>query len=338
MTPRLMPRAAAACLVLAWLLAAALPVSGQTPAVLLPRALSGSDVPAALGLPAGTRVAAWGDADEALRLLRESKPALAALPPRAAAEAMAAGLLTPLATASEHPDRLRLPADPEARFARPWLWTATGIAHDAYAPLPAPASLKQLWMPAYAEKVALPADPERVLPLTLMLLGWPPDEADAKRVKQTCDFLGRITRTAQTGFSPAWRPLADGSAAIGIFDASDAVLADRDAALPRTAFDLPGDGFLLQPLYLVVPAADSGAGQPFVAALLAPEVQAKAADRLGFLPADPAALPLLPQDLASSPLASLPPETLAKGRVVVPSQDALQRWRACWRSLRPAAQ
>lgn len=332
----LMPRAAAAGLVLAWLLAAALPVSGQTPAVLLPRALFGSDVPAALGLPAGTRVATWGDADEAMRRLRESKPALAALPPRAAAEAIAAGLLAPLA-AGEHPDWLRLPADPEARFARPWLWTATGIAHDAYAPLPAPASLKQLWMPAYSEKVALPADPERVLPLTLMLLGWPPEEADAKRLKQTCDFLGRITRSAQTGASPAWRPLADGSATIGIFDASDAVLVDRDAALPRTAFDLPADGFLLQPLYLVVPSADSGAGQPLAAALLTPEIQARAADRLGFLPADPAALPLLPQDLASSPLASLPSETLAKGRIVVPSQDALQRWRACWRSLRPAS-
>ncbi len=103
------------------------------------------------------------------------------------------------------------------------------------------------------------------------------------------------------------------------------------------AFELPADGFLLQPLFLVVPAAASGEGQPLAAALLAPEAVAKAADRLGYLPADPAALPLLPQELAASPLALLPSETLDKGRVVIPAKDTLDRWRSGWKALRQSA-
>jgi len=337
MRPSLLSRAAAACLVLVCLLWTVLPASGQNLAVLMPRALSGADIPSTLGLPTAARVLPWRDPDEALRLLRETRPALAVLPARAASEALAAGLLAPLAQVSESPARLRLPADAEARYARPWLWTATGIAHDAYAPLPERPSLKLLWMPPFAGKAALPDDPERVLPLTFMLLGWPADEADAKKVRQACDFLDRIVKNAQVGADPSWSPLADGSAAIGIFDASDAILADRDASLPRDAFELPADGFLLQPLYLVVPAATSGEGQPLAAALLTPEAVAKAADRLGYLPADPGVLPQLPQDIAASPLATLPPETLDKGRVVIPAKDALERWRAGWKALRRTA-
>lgn len=310
-----------------------LPAAGQT--VLVPQGLTGPDAVQALGLPATTRALAWRDADEALRLLREARPVLAVLPARAAAEAVETGLLAPLGQESASPARLRLPADQEARLARPWLWTATGLGHDAYAPLPAPSSLKELWMPASAGRVALPGDPERVLPLTLLLLGWEAVEGDAAKVDQACAFLGRITRSAHVGADPSWLPLADGSAAIGIFDASDAVLADRDATLPRAAFALPADGFLLQPLYLVVPATAGAQGQALAASLLAPAAQAAAADRLGFLPVDAAALPLLPPDLAASALASQPSETLDKGRVVLPSPRAMREWRACWKGLRP---
>jgi len=322
-----------ACLLLCLLLPAR-PILGQTTA-LLPRGLTAPETAAALGLPAGRRVAAWRDADEALQLLRETRPAVAVLPARAASEALAAGLLAPLAQASDSPAALRLPADPEARLARPWLWSATGLGHDAYTPLPAPVSLKQLWMPAFAGRSALPDDPERVLPLTLLLLGWDAAEGDAAKVGQACAFLGRITRGARTGAAPSWLPLADGSAALGIFDADDAVLANRDAALPRAAFALPEDGFLLQPLFLAVPKDAGAEGQTLAASLLAPKVQATAADRLAVLPADPAALALLPQDLAASPLAVLPPETLGKGRLVLPSPQALAAWRACWKGLAP---
>ncbi|EPR39988.1 spermidine/putrescine ABC transporter periplasmic spermidine/putrescine-binding protein PotD [Desulfovibrio sp. X2] len=310
--------------------------AGQ-PVVLLPAALAGSL--ASLGLPGSPQAVVWHDANEALRLLQAgpqgSPPALAVLPARAADEAVRQGLLAPLPPeeAAASPDSLRLPSDPDANLARPWLWDATGIGYDALAASP-PASLKELWMPGHAGSVALPDDAERVMEMTLLLLGYPADDADPGHIDQARQFLSGLVPRALVGASPAFAPLADGSAGIGIFNATDVARARRDAVLPRADFAAPEDGFLLRPLYVVLPKTASADAQALAQALLTPEAEVRAAAASLMAPADPAAVSLLPPELRALPPASLSPETLRLGRLALPTPDALAAYRAAWKALR----
>ena len=225
-------------------------------------------------------------------------------------------------------------ADPDNRFAVPWMWGSTGLGYDRNAVLAripeAPFdSLALLFDPANAAKLAdcginIIDSANEVVPAALMYLGRPAystDPADLAAAKEVLMKIRPFVKTITTSGYPD--RLADGEICFvfgysgDMFNAAArAKETGRDADI---RYSVPREGIIawIDTLAIPVDAPHADSAYAFIDFMLAPENAASATNLVNYANANSAATPLVKAEIRDNP-GIYPPDEIKRHLTLSP--------------------
>lgn len=204
--------------------------------------------------------------------------------------------------------------DPGNRYAAPYTWQVYGIGYRKSAVRTTPTSWHDLFTdPAYAGRIALPADPATLYRIAARTLGSGPDAIAATDVPALTALLkAQLPRIKQFH-------LGDGpdlllGKTVDLVASFNGDLAQVLLEDPDLGFVLPADGSELTCDSLCVPvqSANAAGAHQFIDYLLSSQAGMRVLETIVFPTPNRAAKALMPTDYQSSPVLYPPPQALAK--------------------------
>jgi len=210
------------------------------------------------------------------------------------------------------PRFLSLRADPDNKFAVPYLGASTGIGyHKPSLPNP-PQRWADLFNPAFLAplkgKLSILDDAREAAAIALMALGLPPNSSNPEHIAKAASLL-----TSQKPFVACYDSESfEDKLAAGICHAVHGYAGDFVAVMkdnPKIAFTLPAEGsvFNMDCFCLLAESRNQSLAHRFLDFILRPEIAARISSATGYPSANAAATPLIPESLRNHPCFQIPP-------------------------------
>lgn len=135
--------------------------------------------------------------------------------------------------------------DPEEKYCVPFIWGVTGIFYNnQYFPAQTIKKWSDLWQPRFKNQLLMLDDTREVFSMTLLSLGYSPNDRDPKHIKQAYLKLKTLIQNIKVfSTETVVSILIDEDATVGMAWNGDAFKAAQEN--PHVQFMFPQDGFVI---------------------------------------------------------------------------------------------
>lgn len=252
------------------------------------------------------------------------------------------GLLQPLDRellpnlAGLDPQLLDKPYDPGNRYSLPYMWGSTGIGvNTAVIPAGEVTAWEDLWQPRYERQLLLQDDMREVFHMALKIKGYSSNSREPAEIEAAFNLLKKLMPNVLLFNSDSPRlPFLAGEVNLGMIWNGEVWMArqenpDIDYIYPREGANLWVDSFVIP-----TTARNRENAHAFINFMLRPDVARLCVEENGYATAVLAALPLLAEEVRSSPIIFPPAETIAAGEFQSDVGEALPIYQKFWEQLR----
>lgn len=230
------------------------------------------------------------------------------------------------------------PYDPGFQYHVPLVWGATGIFYNKLWIKHPPSSWKGLWQPAFINQLMLLDDMRDVFAISLISLGYEPNDTDPKHIEQAYQHLLHLVPNIKLFASNAIKSLIiDEDALIGISWNGDIVKAQSENA--HIGFIYPEEGSLLWVDCLAIPkqAPHLEEAYQFINFLLRAQSGVTMVLAEGYSTANLASKALLPEKIRNNPTVFPKKHTLEHGFYLRDvGENILKSYNTYWEQLKLA--
>lgn len=221
-------------------------------------------------------------------------------------------------------------------YSIPYMWGSTGIGVNAkFIDAATITSWKDLWNPLYKGKVLLQDDVREVFHMALKLQGKSSNTTDAGDIEAAYVLLKELMPNVLLFNSDSPRlPYLAGEVSIGMIWNGEAWMAAQEN--PDIRYIYPKEGANLWVDSFVIPkgARNVKNGHAFINYMLKAEVAKQCVEQNGYATPVLSALPLLDDQVRTSPTVFASPEIVAAGEFQLDVGDALPIYQKYWELLR----
>jgi spermidine/putrescine transport system substrate-binding protein len=221
-------------------------------------------------------------------------------------------------------------------YSIPYMWGSTGIGVNAkFIDAATITSWKDLWNPLYKGKVLLQDDVREVFHMALKLGGKSSNTTDAGDIEAAYVLLKELMPNVLLFNSDSPRlPYLAGEVSIGMIWNGEAWMAAQEN--PDIRYIYPKEGANLWVDSFVIPkgARNVKNGHAFINYMLKAEVAKQCVEQNGYATPVLSALPLLDDQVRTSPTVFASPEIVAAGEFQLDVGDALPIYQKYWELLR----
>lgn len=209
--------------------------------------------------------------------------------------------------------------DPNNAYSVPLVWGTTGIFYNQKKIKTSSNSWSQLWNKRFQKKLMLLDDSREVFGMTLLTLGYSPNDSDPEHIKQAYEALLRLTPNIKLFANDSLQSvLIDEDAIVGMAWNGDAFKAYQEN--PAIRFIYPHEGFVIWIDCLAIPKNPPHlkAAHEFINFLMRPDISKEIALLTGNATTNEKAKNMLPPSIRDNPLVYPDKKTLSKG---LPQRD-----------------
>lgn len=223
-------------------------------------------------------------------------------------------------------------------YSVPLIWGLTGIFYSANTIHNPPQLWQELWQRRWYKQLMMLDDSREVFALSLMSLGYNPNDRNAKHIHQAYEHLLALVPNIKMFASDGIQSiLIDEDASIGAAWNGDAFKAHAEN--PAIHFIFPQDGFVIWSDCLAIPKNPPHllAAYRFINYMLRPDIAKQIALIQGHAITNKQGRELLPENIRNNPITYPSPEILKKGyfqRDV--GEETLQLYNNYWEQLKLA--
>jgi spermidine/putrescine transport system substrate-binding protein len=252
------------------------------------------------------------------------------------------GMLQPLdksqlpALAGLDPQLLDKPYDPGNVYSVPYMWGSTGIGiNSAVIPIEEVDAWEDLWDPRYRRQLLLQDDMREVFHMALKIKGYSSNSREPEEIEEAFQLLEELMPNVLLFNSDSPRlPYLAGEVHLGMIWNGEAWMARQED--PAIDYIYPREGVNLWVDSFVIPqtARNPEHAHVFINFMMRPEIAKICVEENGYATGVIAALPLLDDEVRSSPIIFPPREVIAAGEFQSDVGEALPLYQQYWERLR----
>ena len=226
--------------------------------------------------------------------------------------------------------------DPGNRYSLPYMWGSTGIAVNAEAIPPAGiSSWQDLWKKEFSGQLLLQDDMREVFHMALRIKGYSSNTRDPKEIEEAYHLLKELMPSVLLFNSDSPRlPYLAGEVNIGMIWNGEAWMAQLEN--PSMTYIYPSEGAIFWVDSFAIPqgAKNIENAHKFINFMLRPDIAKTCVEENGFATPVATALPLLEEDVRTSPIIFPPTEIIEAGEFQLDVGEALPVYQKYWEMLR----